>query len=93
MPPVPPGGIGGVFFLFRNLRDLLATHAAVVLVKAGAIRRLSGRATERQARRAARTKAVRSVSARPSDMLSAEDATQIGSVFVTELILSAVSQM
>jgi hypothetical protein len=29
----------------------------------------------------------------PSDVLSAEDATQIGSVFVTELILSAVSQM
>ena len=96
MPPVPPGGIGGpaiAGFLFRNLRDLLACHAVVVLVKAGAIRRLSGRATERQARRAARTKAVRSVSARPSDMLSAEDATQIGSVFVTELILSAVSQM
>jgi hypothetical protein len=35
---MPPGGIGGPAiggFLFRNLRDLLATHAAVVLVKAG----------------------------------------------------------
>src|SRR5436190_21677794 len=29
----------------------------------------------------------------PSDMLSAEDATQVSSVFVTELTLSAVSQM
>ena len=75
-------GVPAEFFLFRNLRHLLACHAVVVLVKAGAIRRLSGRATERQARRAARTKAVRSVLARPSDMLSAEDATQVSSVFV-----------
>jgi hypothetical protein len=61
---MPPGGIGGpaiAGFLFRNLGDLLACHAVLVLVKAGAIRRLSGRATGRQARRAARTKAVRSV--------------------------------
>src|SRR6266480_2758031 len=48
MPPIPPGGIGGVF---------------------------------------------PSQESPPPDMLSAEDAAQVSSVFVTELTLSAVSQM
>ena len=30
-------GVPAEFFLIRNLRDLLACHAVVVLVKAGAI--------------------------------------------------------